>query len=318
MKIINLLYQKYFLSLIICTVSSLTIFFIFSLIGNLNEKYSFLTIIKTSLLNALQILIYVPGFVYLLSIILLTVFLKSKNEIIIIKSYFSIKRLILFILPIVLIFTFFEINKKDLALIIENTKLNLIKSNDKLKFKININEDENYKTFLIFKNFNEKNLKDAEYHSYYISENKIKLAEFSNSFIVLNNKIFAKKYTKYEYNLIEDFIDIKKIDIDFLKLLKQNSLIENISDKKKLLFNIKSINLILFFTLFFIYTFLFFFNKKFTSIKQSLKIPITISLIILLYSFFVFNNSLSFYKQEFEIIASLIMFMFFVKEYLYE
>ena len=125
MRIANLLYQKYFLSLFICIISSLTIFFIFSLIGNLNEKYSFFTIMNTSILNSIQILLYVPGFIYLFSIILFIIFLRSKNEIIIIRSYFNLKRLILFILPIVIIFTFFEVNKNKLGISIENYKLKI-------------------------------------------------------------------------------------------------------------------------------------------------------------------------------------------------
>ena len=50
MKIINLLYTKYILSLLICLISSFVIFFIFSLIGNLNEDYLFNIIIKIKFL----------------------------------------------------------------------------------------------------------------------------------------------------------------------------------------------------------------------------------------------------------------------------
>ena len=39
MKIIKLLYLKYSLSFSICLISSFVIFFIFSLLGNLNEDY---------------------------------------------------------------------------------------------------------------------------------------------------------------------------------------------------------------------------------------------------------------------------------------
>ena len=48
MKIINLLYTKYILSLLICLISSSVIFFIFSLLGNLDEEYLFNIIIKIS------------------------------------------------------------------------------------------------------------------------------------------------------------------------------------------------------------------------------------------------------------------------------
>ena len=87
MKIINLLYTKYILSLLICLLSSSVIFFIFSLLGNLDEEYLFNIIIKISFYNSLQILSYIPAFIFLLSVILFTIFMRSKNEFIIVKSY---------------------------------------------------------------------------------------------------------------------------------------------------------------------------------------------------------------------------------------
>ena len=64
MKIIKLLYTKFFLSLSICLISTSIIFFIFSLIGNLNEDYIFNIIIKISIFNSLQIISYVPAFIF--------------------------------------------------------------------------------------------------------------------------------------------------------------------------------------------------------------------------------------------------------------
>ena len=75
---------------------------------NLNEDYIFSIILNISLLNSIQILTYVPAFIFLISLILFSIFLRSKNEIIIIKSYLSISRFIIFFLPIVLIFSIFE------------------------------------------------------------------------------------------------------------------------------------------------------------------------------------------------------------------
>ena len=105
MKIIKLLYRKFFLSLSISFISSFVIFFIFSLIGSLDEDYLFSTILNISLINSLEILAYVPSFIFLISIILLVIFLKSKNEIIIIKSYMKKERLFIFLLTIVIFFT---------------------------------------------------------------------------------------------------------------------------------------------------------------------------------------------------------------------
>ncbi len=318
MKIINLLFQKYLFSLLTCITSSMTVFFIFSLIGNLNEEFSFLTILSISFLNSLQILTYVPAFIYLISIILFVILLRSKNEIIIIKSYFNLKRLSLFILPIVIFFTFLEVNKKNLSTFIEDAKSNIVSPNNQPKLKIFINKDDKFKNYIIFKNINESDLTNVEYRSYLLSDEKIQLAEFSNKLIFLNNSFFAKEFTRYSNNLIKNINTKKVLEINFLDVIKQKTIVKNISKNKDFKFNIKILNYILFYFLFFPYIFLYFFSSKFANTKQSLKEPIFFCLITLIYSFFVFNNSLSFYRQEFEIMASIIVGMFFLKIYLNE
>ena len=318
MKIINLLYWKYIISLLLCLISCITIFFIFSLIGNLNEKYPFKIIINLSVLNSIQVLSYVPAFIYLLSIILFTIFLKSKNEIIIIKSYCNLKKLTFFILPIVIIFAIIEMNKRELSLLIEDTKLNLIKLNEQSEVKIFINKNDLFKKYIIFKNININNMENAEYRTYFITDNKIKSAEFSNSLKLINNAFFTEKHTQYNNNFIKDINNKKIIDFDFLELIKRSSIVKNISNKNYLDFNLRLINFTFFFIIFFTYIFLYFFSSKFISTKQSLKIQIVVCLIILIYSFIIFNNSLSFYKQEFEILASIIVGMFYIKVYLNE
>ena len=136
MKIIKLLYTKYFISLSICLITCLVIFFVFSLLGNLDEEYLFDIIIKISLLNSVQILSYVPAFIFLTSVILLTIFLRSKNEMVIIKSYVNIKLLVIFFIPIVIIFTILEINKKELSSLIDSTKTSLINDRSEINTKI--------------------------------------------------------------------------------------------------------------------------------------------------------------------------------------
>ena len=318
MKIIKLLYFKYILSFLICIISSIVIFFIFSLLGNLSEDYLFKIIINLSLLNSFQILTYVPSFIFLLSVMLFTIFLRSKNEMIIIKSYMNIKRLMLFFLPIVLIFTILEINKNRLVDFIEDKKTLLIKESDKIASKILINEKNGSRTFTILKNINFKLLQDAEYRTYEIYNDKIQLAQFSNNLIISNNTLIANNYTQYKNDLIEDLNVKKIINIDLNNLDKQSSISQNISDKRRFELNIQFINLLIFYILFYSFIFLVFSSKRFVSIKVGLTYPIFICFISLLYSFLIFNNSINFYKQEFEIIASFIIAMFILKEGLNE
>ncbi len=318
MKIINLLYTKYILSLFICLLSSSVIFFIFSLLGNLDEEYFFTVIMKISFYNSLQILTYVPAFIFLLSVILFTIFMRSKNELIIVKSYMNIKKLAIFFFPIVIFFTILELNKKDFGLIVDDLKEKLIKDGSKLNTKIIINKKSNSKSYIILQNVNSLDTSNAEYRSFDLIDKKIKLAQFSNNLIYSNNTLIAKSYTQYQDDLINDYQISKSFYFDTNNYIDQNFVVKDISNRNKIIINKKLINTLLFFVLFFSFIFLVFLSKNLVSTKYSLKKPIFLSLTILIYSFFIFNNSLSFFKQEFEFLGSFIAGLFFLKVYINE
>ncbi len=318
MKIIKLLYIKYIVSLSTCLVSSSIIFFIFSLLGNLNEEYMFNIILEISLLNSLQILTYVPAFIFLLSVILFIIFLRSKNEMIIIKSYVNTKLLAIFFLPIVIFFTILELNKKDLNSLVEDLKTDIIKNKSEINTKIIVDNKKNRKSFIILKNIKSNDTSDAEFRSFDIYNKKIQLAHFSNNLIYTNNTLTAKSYTEYRNNLIQDHSIPKSFNIDTNVFIDQNFVVRQSFEKDQFSINLKLVNTIIFFTLFFSYIFLIFLNKNLVSTKFGLKNPIFLCLIILIYSFFIFNNSLTLYKQEFELLGSLIVGLFFLKVYVNE
>ena len=317
MKIVKLLYLKYILSFFVCLISSFVIFFIFSLIGNLNEDFLFNIILKISFLNSLQILVYVPFFIFLISVILLSIFLRTKNEIIIIKSYMNLKKLLIFYLPIVLVFTILEVNKKDIAKNIEYFKANLISQNENLVTKIFIQEDSYSKNFVVFNNIDLNDFSKTEYRFYEIYNNKILQAEYSGDLIFSNNNLIANNYTIYKNNIIEDFNIKKLFKINFLDIINHNSLVKNVTKKNKL-FDIENIYLIFFSTLLLMYIFLNFFNRKYVNVKQNLVYPIFTSLTFLIYSFFVFNNNLILYKQTFELLACMIVVILIFRKSLNE
>ena len=318
MKIIKLIYLKYSLSLSICLISSIIIFFIFSLLGNLNEDYLFNIIIKLSLLNSLQILMYVPSFIFLISVVLLTIFLRSKNEMIIIKSYINLKMLMLVFLPLAFFFTILELNKNNYVTFFEDSKNSLIKQNDQIITRIIIKDKDGFKNLTVFNNIDEKNIETAEFRHYKIFDKKIEVAQFSNNLKIYNNDLIANSYTQYRENIIEEYEYQKIIDVDLKNLFKHNSIVQNLSNKNNFEINIKFMNEFLFFILFFIYIFLIFSNKRYVNTKENLSIPILLSLLFIIYSFLIFNNSLSIYKNEFEILASLIIGILVFKESLYE
>ena len=242
MKIIRLIYLKYILSLSICLFSSCVMFFIFSLLGNLNEDFIFKTIINLSLLNTFQILMYLPCFIFLISIILLTIFLKSKNEMIIIKSYVNIKMLMLFFLPLALFFTVLELNKNDLVTYFEKSKNKLTKQGDKNIPRIIIDEKNGFKDLIVLNNIDQENIEAAEFRYYQILDQRINLAQFSNNLKILNNNLIANSYSQYKKNIIKDYDSKKIIDIDLENLFKQSYIFKNFTNKKNYEIDIKFIN----------------------------------------------------------------------------
>lgn len=318
MKIIKLLYIKYIASFLICLSSSFVVFFIFSLISNLSEDYLFRIILILSGLNSLQILTYVPAFIFLISLILFSVFLRSKNEVIIIKSYLGIHKLMVFVLPIVLLFSVFESNKKRISIYLDDSKSNLIESKESTKTKILIKETNNKKTITILENLDLTDMSNAKYRSFNIFNNVINIAQYSEKLIASENALTLENYTQYENDIIEDFNSQKIINIDLINLISDSSLVKILSVKSNPLLNVKLINLITFFIFFLSFIFLIFFNSQYIGSKQSLRNPILISLSMLIYSFIIFNNSLVTYKQEFELLASLIVLMLFFRAYLNE
>ena len=194
----------------------------------------------------------------------------------------------------------------------------MLKSKDETKSKILINEIQGGKTITILENLDLSNLENANYRYYGISNKKINIAEYSNNLIFSNNTLILKNYTQYKNNVIENINSQKIINIDLVELSLENSLVKNISSKNNSFLNIRIINM-LFFSIFFLsFIFLNFFNSKYLNSKESLRNPIFISLSILIYSFIIFNNSIVSHRQEFEILASVIVFILFFRAYLNE
>tara|TARA_B100001027_G_scaffold211631_1_gene180047 strand:- start:292 stop:948 length:657 start_codon:yes stop_codon:yes gene_type:complete len=218
----------------------------------------------------------------------------------------------------VLLFSIFEVNKKDIVTFLEENKTNLVQIGDKLKSTILINEFNDNKNITILKNVDLNNFKDTEYRFFNILNKEIKIAEFSNELNFSNDKLILNSYTQYKDNAIKNINKKKIINLNLFDLMSQSSLVRDTSIKNNSIIDLKLINLIIFFILLLSYIFLNFFNTKYLGSKQSLKSPILMSLSTLIYSFIIFNNSLTSYKQEFEILASMIVLMLFFKAYLNE
>ena len=122
----------------------------------------------------------------------------------------NIKKLFIFFLPLALIFTILETNKKEFTSTIEEIKLSLININGDNLNKILVEEEDGFKSFTVLNEFDLDNLDSAEYRYYRIANNKIDIAQFSNNLLISNNALIANNYTQYSNDIIKN-IDIKKL-----------------------------------------------------------------------------------------------------------
>ena len=95
-----------------------------------------------STLNALQIFVYIPSYIVLSTFLLLLINLKSKNELVIIKEYIQFRNIIVFMSPLLLFFSFFELNKDMITKKIEIFKYELIQ-NENISDLTIISKDKN-------------------------------------------------------------------------------------------------------------------------------------------------------------------------------
>ena len=192
--------RKFFKAFIICVVLSYSIFFIFSLMGNLGEKLSFKSIFLISNLNSFQIFTYIPSHLFILSLCLFVFNLKSRNELIIIKEYFDLKKLFLIIFPILALFIYAEIKKENLSNTIEKIKSNVINSKKIGDTKIFISLDGNTKKYTIFSRYDQDNDFINQYLSFESQNQKIHRGEISTNLYLKGSDLFSNESTVYEKN----------------------------------------------------------------------------------------------------------------------
>lgn len=318
MKLALYFYKKTIFSFIICLTSCSVVFYIFSLIGNLEEKLSFSSILIISFLNTLQILTYIPSFVILLSIIILIIFLRSKNELMIFKEYLTSTRLIILFLPLAFIFSFIEMNKNIAKEKIEDTKLDFLKSEKIFDTKVIVLNKDNYKSYTIFKGLNIPNNKINQYQRYEIFNGKIKLGEFSNQIQIFNDLLVTHNFTKFENGKFSNVL-VKKILLDdYAKLMNNKLVIKDFHNSRLFNYGLEDLIKNLYFIIFFVCMFVILFNRKVIDRKRNLASTIFICFAFLFYSVIIYNIQLSFFNKELQILALLLITLSFYKFTRYE
>lgn len=319
MKLNNFVINKLLFSSVICIVIIFSFFFIFSLLGNLGESYKFSTIITLSLISALQILLYIPLFLFFLILSIFSILLRVHNEIIIILHYFSKKKFYLIFMLMIFAFTFLEINKNIITNLLEEKKINYLNNYNDNKIRLIIDTNEDIKTYsLIKKNHNTSG--EIESASVFeIKEKNIHQALYSSNLFIYENDLFS-----------DDYIFMKGDEI--IKINKKKKIISNIDDilkskgfiyhsKKKTYLSLFNLNFVL--TTFFIFLiltniFISFFTKKYLNNKRSQKIKYFNGACLVLYSYIVINLKLNYFNNIFEILAILFICVLIFKNFKYE
>ena len=318
MKLFYYFYKKIFFSLTISIISSSVVFYVFSLLGNLGEKSSFVSILIVSFLNTLQILTYIPSFIILLSLILLIILLRSKNELMIFKEYLSLKRIFILFLPITLIFSLIEVNKSAGQEKIENIKSDFLNSDTLYNTKVIISERDNFKSYIILKGLDIANSKVKEFQRYEILNDKFQVAEYSNQIKIADNSIITNNFSKYENDRISNKYQENIIIDDIDKIDNKNLVIRKLNKNFVLNYQLKDVVKVLYFLIFFICIFIILFNKKVVDQKRSFLLIILICFVLLFYSIIIFNVKLNFFNTELQILALLLILLNLYKFTKYE
>ena len=311
------LIKKFSKAFIICGGVSYSIFFIFSLIGNLGEKFSFKSILYLSTLNSFLIFTYIPSHLFILSFCLFVFHLKSKNELIIIKEYIELRKLFLIIFPILALFTFIEIKKESLTTNIEKIKSNLISSKNLGNTKILISSEGNKKRYTIFSGYDEDNSTINQYLNFEIINQTIFKGEISSNLKLLENNLYSYSSTIYENNDFRHENFKNKLFENFFNFWSVNTgaIIKNASGIKS---NYNIIQSILFFSLFYICISMIFLSKKLVDRGINTMKVFLLILSIFLYYLLMPKIMLNNFQFFFQIISLIIFILTFFKIKQYE
>ena len=218
MIIAKYILKKILVSNIIILSGFISLFFIISLVENLNLKTNFFFIILISLIDSLSLIIIVPEVIYLFCCICFCILLKNSNELLIIRHYLD-KKLILFLFTLFIFFYFLtNLAKNQIDESIDLIKYNLINQNFEslIKEKVVVSKKYNQKIIYEFSNIDliNKNIGSIKIHNFNednfensLSSDKIeydknKITLYNPTLITIKNinKINGK-YT-YEINFL--------------------------------------------------------------------------------------------------------------------
>jgi hypothetical protein len=241
---------KIFNSILMSTVILSSVLYIFSIIELMTESYELINTLVLGLINTLELLITIPTIVFVMSLILFWNSSKKTNELLLIRHYLSLKKIMLIFSAFIVFFAYLEINKSTLSNKVKNLKEDYLKKSinnknmQKIFFQINKNQliitkldglnmsENKVEEISIYKFENDEFLNSLYSSDNHIKENEIimkdpiTITQYSISNLVVRNKLLLSQFGEYFYNNDEKItINNKDTNMKRLNFLKITLLI---------------------------------------------------------------------------------------------
>tara|TARA_B110000971_G_scaffold60775_1_gene62023 strand:+ start:740 stop:1702 length:963 start_codon:yes stop_codon:yes gene_type:complete len=281
------IFIKIIQSIILGALILLSVLYIFSIIELLSQNYELTDTLVIGLINTIELLMTIPSILLLMSIILFWNNLKKTNELIIIRHYLSLKKIMLIYSLFILIFASLEINKNNLNSNIKYLKEIYLKGfteteiNQKVFFNFNNQE-------LTISKFNGLNIKKriiAEISIYKFKNDIFEKSIFSNENQIIGNKIVMKNPNIVTSQSIKDIKGQYVVNLEEFEDGLYNNLGKlNLSNKKELVNPIGLLKKITLMIVLFAYISVFISREAINKNASALKY-ISISVLIFIYSF---------------------------------
>ena len=281
------IFIKIIQSIILGALILLSVLYIFSIIELLSQNYELTDTLVIGLINTIELLMTIPSILLLMSIILFWNNLKKTNELIIIRHYLSLKKIMLIYSLFILIFASLEINKNNLNSNIKHLKEIYLEDftetgiNQKVFFNFNNQE-------LTISKFNGLNIKKriiAEISIYKFKNDIFEKSIYSNENKIIGNKIVMKNPNVITSQTIKDIEGQYVVNLEEFEDGLYNNLGKlNLSNKKELVNPIGLLKKITLMIVLFAYISVFISREAINKNASALKY-ISISVLIFIYSF---------------------------------
>lgn len=305
--------SKLLISLTTGIIVVVSVFFIFSLLGNMGDGRNFLEIINLSILSAIQIIFYVPFLIFFIIIAIFWINIKSQNELLIVLHYVSFKKIILYLIFFIILFLAIDLKKTIVIDKIELLKLNITSRDYGDEKKLIIDEDNS--AFTIIEKDEQNKIKQI--NLFEVENKKLIYSLYSQSISSQNNDLLLNRYYELlnnNINLIED----NKIIPEIKEFIFSKDRIINLNKKSIYKIDIKTLFNASFSFMLLICIVLIFLDKRVISYKTSYSGLFLLPIFLIFYSYLVMSINIKNFSYIFYLLAFFLLTIFTLKKLKYD